>query len=58
MICPIILKNIKSYWKKLKCDVDIRTDKYINVTELKAQKQTQGYMELYINMDKAVILNK
>ena len=44
--------------KKLKCDVDIRTDKYINVTELKAQKQTQGYMELYINMDKAVILNK
>lgn len=51
-----ILKNIKSYWKK--CDIDIRTDKYINVTELKAQKQTQGYMEFYINMHKAVISNK
>lgn len=41
MICPNILKNIlKSYWKKLKRDIDI-IDKYINVTELKAQKQTQ-----------------
>lgn len=58
MICPNILKNVKSYWEKLKCDIDIRTDKYINVTELKAQKKTQGYMELYINMDKAVISNK
>lgn len=58
MIYLNILKNIKSYWKKLKCDIDIRTDKYINVTELKAQKQTQGYMEFYINMDKAVISNK
>lgn len=59
MICPNILKNIlKSYWKKLKRDIDIRIDKYINVTELKAQKQTQGYMEFYINKDKAVISNK
>ena len=40
MICPNILKNVKSYWEKLKCDIDIRTDNYINVTELKAQKQT------------------
>lgn len=47
MIYLNILKNIKVIGKSLKCDIDIRTDKYINVTELKHEADPRIYGILY-----------